>query len=109
MKGKKLLLSLCVVITLASCSAGKAKDAFAEEKITIGSTYEEMVDAIGEPTRAKSSDKGMLATYSTILTNSHVFILLEKDANGVEHISAYTDDNIETIKYSKKLGLSLIW
>lgn len=107
MKLKNFLFGLCLACLLIGCSAGKAKSAFEDGKISLGSTYEEMVEAIGEPTKEKANDKGRMATYSTVLTNTHIFILLEKDANGVEHVTAYTDDNLETIAYSKKLGLPL--
>jgi len=98
------LVGACMAF-MVSCSAGKAKDAFKNGTLAAGSTYEEMVAAIGEPTKEKQAKEGVLATYSTIVTNSHMFILIEKNEDGQLVITDYTDNAINAISYSKKLGL----
>lgn len=105
---RKVLLISCLTCVLVSCSAGKARDAFNSGEVKVGSTYQEMVDVLGEPTQKKGNDKGMIASYSTILTNSHIYILLEKDEKGQLLITTYSDDNLQAVAYRKKLGMN-IW
>lgn len=97
-----MFIGMCAVMFTA-CSAGKASDAFKDGSVKIGSTYQEMVDVIGEPTKKYESDICMMAQYTTLITDSHVFVLLEQNEEQGLVITDISDDKIKGAVYQLKV------
>lgn len=94
MKKLLLLLLVCLAFTISSCgNEGKAADAFENGTLKVGSTYEEVINAVGEPDHDYQSPRMRLLMYSTPLLNSFYYFKLTPGSDGVMRVAETTDDS----------------
>jgi hypothetical protein len=107
----------CAMFLFNSCTVDKAKEAFADGTLSIGSTYEEVIAVLGEPlAREFRGEYHIFSTYVTPLTldfkNEATFVIsYKKGEDGVFRVEKTFTNTLEYTDYmiqvSKEYGYDL--
>ena len=97
MKKLKLLLLTTTLFVLAACSGNKAKDAFADNRLHEGSTYEQVIDEIGEPGHEFKNDYGCVLSYLSL--TEKFYVLLEKTEDGTLKVTKFSTETSDGAGY----------
>ena len=81
-----------VLLLLVACGADKAESAFDNGEVKVGSTYENLIEKVGDPQNEIKTDKGIVASYMTVLKGKYFIVLLEKDSDDIYRVKEFTND-----------------